>query len=96
MSSPIPVGLLCLVFLVGLICLLSVPPYAQAQPEISLGEKKVLILHSFERSMPINEVTDQGIGETLNASGIPVKNQFFEYLDLVSDRGSEYRKHHLR
>ena len=42
--------------------------------------------------MPLNLRTDRAIIETLETSGIGMRNQFFEYLDLQRNPGSEHRK----
>ena len=83
-------GLLCLVSLIILIWQLGAP--AQAQPQAPLAGKNILILHAFERTMPINEATDRGLRASLDSGGISIKNQFFEYLELVPNSGPEYRK----
>lgn len=85
-------ALACLIILVALIWLPSIPSHAQSQPQVDLSGKNVLILHAFERTTPTNEATDQGLRESLDAGGISSKNQFFEYLELVRTPGPEYRK----
>jgi PAS domain S-box-containing protein len=65
---------------------------AQAQAQVNLTVKNILILHSFERTTPANEKTDLGLRDSLDSGGIGTKNQFFEYLDLLPNPGPEYRK----
>jgi PAS domain S-box-containing protein len=90
MVKRVTFGLLCLVFLLILICPLNTP--AQAEHQTELAGKNILILHAFERTMPLNEATDRGLRASLDSGGIGTKNQFFEYLDLASMPGPEYRK----
>jgi PAS domain S-box-containing protein len=66
--------------------------HAQTQPRIPLGEKNVLVLHAFESNVPIFELTDRGLRTALDAGGVGIRNQFFEYLDLARNPGPEYRK----
>lgn len=83
------------VFFILLICgLLSrpVPTYAQTQPQNPLAGKNVLVLHAFESNVPIFELTDRGLRATLDAGGVGIRNQFFEYLDLARNPGPEYRE----
>jgi PAS domain S-box-containing protein len=83
------------VFFILLICgLLSrpVPTQAQAQPQNPLSAKNVLILHAFESNVPIFELTDRGIRAALDAGGVGIRNQFFEYLDLARNPGPEHRQ----
>ncbi len=81
------------VFFILLICgLLScpVPTHAQAQPQNPLSEKNVLILHALESNVPIFELTDRGLRAALDAGGVGIRNQFFEYLDLARNPGPEH------
>jgi PAS domain S-box-containing protein len=55
---------------------------AQTQPPDALREKNVLILHALEANMPLNVRTDRAIMASLEAGGVGLKNQFYEYLDL--------------
>jgi signal transduction histidine kinase len=64
---------------------------AVAQPQNPSGQRNILILHAFEANMPINVKTDQGLGQAFEAAGLEIKNQFFEYLDLVRNPGPEHR-----
>jgi PAS domain S-box-containing protein len=66
---------------------------AQAQPQNSLDAKNVLVLHAFESNVPVFELTDRAIRKALDAGGIGIRNQFFEYLDLARNPGAEYRAH---
>ncbi len=84
-------GLLYLIIFVT--SLLATPVHAKSQPQVDLTGKNVLVLHAFEANMPINIKTDQGLRASLDSGGIPTKNQFFEYLELVPNRGHEYREY---
>jgi PAS domain S-box-containing protein len=66
---------------------------AQTQPRNPLEGKNVLVLHAFESNIPIFELTDRGLRAALDAGGVGIRNQFFEYLDLARNPGPEYRKH---
>ena len=66
---------------------------AQAQSQNPLDGKNVLVLHAFESNVPIFELTDRGLRAALDAGGVGIRNQFFEYLDLARNPGPEYRKH---
>ena len=61
-------GLLCLVFLISLTWQLSVPVFAQAQPQNPLDRKNVLVLYSEDKAHPAHELTDQG-----DPLGLPFK-----------------------
>ena len=71
-----------LVFLIYLIWQLSTPVLAQAQPQVPPDTKNILVLHALESNMPLNVRTDRAIVAALEAGGIAMRNQFFEYLDL--------------
>ena len=78
--------------LVLLIWQLSAPAFAQSQSQAALAGKSVLVLHAYESSMPVNEVTDRGLRASLDSGGVSIRNQFFEYLDLGRNPGPEHRK----
>ena len=80
--NPALFGSLCLVLLISLTWQLSVPAHAQAQPKNPAATKNILILHALEANMPLNVRTDRAIVAALEAGGIGMRNQFFEYLDL--------------
>jgi PAS domain S-box-containing protein len=61
-------------------------------PATDLSQKNVLVLHALEANMPLNVQTDRAIIAALEAGGIGIRNQFFEYLDLQRNPGSEHRK----
>jgi PAS domain S-box-containing protein len=65
---------------------------AQTQPRNPLDGKNVLVLHAFESNVPIFELTDRGLRATLDAGGVGIRNQFFEYLDLARHPGPEHRQ----
>ena len=71
-------------------------PESQAKPEdrsnpaVDLSQKNVLVLHGLESNVPIFELTDRGIKTVLDSGGVGNRNQFFEYLDLVRNPGSEH------
>ena len=84
------------IFFILLTCgLLScpVPTRAQAQPRNPLSEKNVLILHALEANMPLNVRTDRAIMASLEAGGVGLKAQFYEYLDLHRHPGVQHRQH---
>jgi PAS domain S-box-containing protein len=91
--NPALSGSLCLVSLILLIWQLGAPTFAQSPPQVDLTGKTVLILHSFESNIPIFELTDRGLRAALDAGGVGIRNQFFEYLDLARNPSPEYRKH---
>ena len=86
------VALSGLLWLVLLMWQLTVPAFAQGQPQAALAGKNILVLHAFESSMPVNEVTDRGLRASLDSGGVNIRNQFFEYLDLARNPGPEHRK----
>jgi hypothetical protein len=55
--------------------------------EVDLSQKNVLVLHGLESNVPIFELTDRGIKTVLDSGGVGIRNQFFEYLDLVRNPG---------
>jgi PAS domain-containing protein len=60
-------------------------------PATDLSHKNVLILHGVESNAPIFELTDRGIKRVLETGGVGIRNQFFEYLDLIRNPGPEHR-----
>ncbi len=60
--------------------------------QADLAGKNVLILHSTESNMPLNVQTDRAIMRVLQAGGVGLKNQFYEYLDLHRNPGVKHRK----
>lgn len=70
----------------------AVPLQAQAPPQNPLDEKNILVLHAFDSSLPIFELTDRGLKGAMDAGGMTIRNQFFEYLDLARNPGPEHRK----
>ena len=65
---------------------------AQAQPQVDLSEKKILILHTLESSTPLSLATNRGLLDTLRPGGIPGANLFFESMDLRRNPGPEFRR----
>jgi PAS domain S-box-containing protein len=65
---------------------------AQAPPSDALSTKNVLILHALEANMPLNVRTDRAIMAPLEASGVGLKNQFYEYLDLHRHPDAKHRQ----
>ena len=63
--KPLPVGRLHLVFLILLIGQFGGPAHAQTQAQRALEAKKILILHSFESTVPVVLETDKGLLTTL-------------------------------
>ena len=66
------------------------PCSVTAQPDLT--GKNVLILHSTESNMPLNVQTDLAIMRVLQAGGVGLKNQFYEYLDLHRNPEAKHRK----
>lgn len=66
--------------------------HAQPQPQTALAAKNILVLHAFEGNAPVFLGTDKGVSDTLQSSGIPSLNQFFESLELRRNPGAEHRK----
>jgi PAS domain S-box-containing protein len=85
-------GLLFLILAMLLILGLSLPAITQSQPQSNLGTKNVLVLHALESNVPIFELTDRGLRAALDAGGVGIRNQFFEYLDLARNPDPEHRK----
>lgn len=69
------------------------PAVAQTQPQNSVSDKNVLVLHAFESNVPIFELTDRGLRVALDKGGMGIRNQFLEYLDLARNPGPEHRQH---
>ncbi|MGE5839257.1 MAG: PAS domain S-box protein [Deltaproteobacteria bacterium] len=65
---------------------------AKTRPQTPLTGKNVLILHAFESNVPIFELTDRGLRKSLDAGGVGIRNQFFEYLDLARNPAPEHRQ----
>ncbi len=65
---------------------------AQAQPPSLPAEKNILILHALEANMPLNVRTDRAIQAALEADGIGLRNQFYEFLDLQRNPGVKHRQ----
>jgi len=65
---------------------------AQTQPKVDLTGKNILILNSHENNMPLFERTEQGLSTALKSGGLPSLNQFFEFMDLRRNPGTEQRK----
>jgi len=66
--------------------------HSRGQEEAPLKDKNILVLHAFESNVPIFELTDRGIRQTLDAGGVSIRNQFFDYLDLGRNPSPEYRE----
>jgi PAS domain S-box-containing protein len=62
-----------------------------APPAADLSQKNVLILNALESNVPISESTSRGIRKVLDSGGVGVRNQFFDYLDLVRNPEPEHR-----
>jgi PAS domain S-box-containing protein len=67
--------------------------HAQPGPPNPVAGKNILVLHAFESSVPIFELTDRGLRAALDAGGVGIRNQFFEYLDLARNPVPEHRQH---
>jgi len=84
------------IFFILLICGLiwrPVPSHAQAQSLNPLTGKNVLVVHAFESNVPIFELTDRGLRAALDAGGVGIRNQFFEYLDLARNPDPQHTQH---
>jgi PAS domain S-box-containing protein len=68
------------------------PAHSQNAFKNPLKDKKVLILNAFEANIPAFEKTDHGLSVTLQSGGIPIRNQFYEHLDLRRNVDSEHHK----
>jgi two-component system sensor kinase FixL len=90
LSNLFKLRLLCLIILLASFFAGTV--HAESQPRVDLAGKNVLVLHALESNVPVFELTDRGLRSTLEAGGVPIRNQFFEYLDLARNPGPEYRK----
>jgi PAS domain S-box-containing protein len=90
--NPTFFGSWCLVFVIFLIWQFSTPALAQAQPQVDLTGKKVLVLHDLEFNVPILVATNRGLMEVLESGGISIRNQFYENLDFGRNPESEHRK----
>jgi PAS domain S-box-containing protein len=66
--------------------------HAQSQTQSEMAARTILVLHAFESNLPIFLGTDKGITETLQFGGISSVNQFFEFLELRRNPGTEHRK----
>jgi PAS domain-containing protein len=66
--------------------------FPQNQIKNPLKNKKVLILNAFEANIPAFEKTDHGLSVALQSGGIPIRNQFYEHLDLRRNVDSEHHK----
>jgi PAS domain S-box-containing protein len=72
----------CLVFLISLIWQLSVPAYAQTQPQNPLDRKNVLVLYGEDQAHPAQELTDQGIRSAFRSNTLFDVQLYNEYLDV--------------
>ncbi|MDA8139853.1 MAG: PAS domain-containing sensor histidine kinase [Desulfobacteraceae bacterium] len=68
------------------------PAFAQAQAQVDLTGKNVLVMHSGEANAPLFLKTDKGLATTLESGGISELNQFFESLNIILNPGIEYRQ----
>ena len=75
-------GLLCLVFLISLTWQLSVPVFAQTQPQNPLDRKNVLVLYGEDQAHPAQELTDQGIRSAFRSNTLFDVQLYNEYLDV--------------
>jgi len=82
------VPILAILLILGL----SIPSFAQSQPQVDLTQKNILILHTLEGSTPLSLETNRGLLDALRIGGIPGANLFFESMDLRRNPGPELRK----
>jgi PAS domain S-box-containing protein len=66
--------------------------FGQGQPRGAVGERNILILHTYESNLPLNELVDRALSATLESGGIGSRSHFFEYLDLLRNPGAEHTK----
>ena len=76
-----------LILLISELCIGPAP--AQAQPQVDLSGKNVLILHTLESSTPLTLATNRGLLDALRIGGA---NLFFESMDLRRNPDPELRK----
>ena len=87
-------GLLCLVFLMILIWLLSAPAHAQTQPQVlpAPAPKRVLLLYTYGDGLPAYQKATPAFLSVMEAGGININDLFLEYLDLQRNNNAEYRQ----
>ncbi len=66
---------------------------SQAQLQNPLERKNVLILHAHESTAPFYIRTDKALSAALESGGISIRKQFYEFLDLRRNPGTEHRRH---
>jgi PAS domain S-box-containing protein len=81
--------LFCLLLIFGL-CVGLASAQAQAQPQVDLSGKNVLVLHTLESSTPLTLATNRGL--LLDALRIGGVNLFFESMDWRRNPDPELRK----
>lgn len=66
---------------------------SQNQFENPLQHKNILVLHAHESMASIFEKNDNALSAMLASGGITHRKQFYEFLDLRRNPGTEHRKH---
>ncbi|MGD8521852.1 MAG: PAS domain-containing protein, partial [Desulfobacterales bacterium] len=69
------------------------PALSQNQFENTLQNKNVLVLHSVESTAPFSIKTDKALYAALESGGISIRKQFYEFMDLRRNPGTEHRRH---
>ena len=82
----------CLVLMISLTWQHSHSAVPQAQDQVDLSGKNVLVLHAWEANLPMSTETNKALSRVFSSGGIPAFNQSFECLDLRRNPGPEYKK----
>lgn len=84
-------GLLCLFLLIWQ---LSLPVFAQTQPQVvpASTPKRVLLLYTYGDGLPAYQKATPAFLSVMTAAGVNINDLFFEYLDLQRNDNAEYRQ----
>jgi len=87
-------GLLSPILAILLILGLSVPAFAQAQPQVlpAPAPKRVLLLYTYGDGLPAYQRATPAFLSLMTAGGISINDLFLEYLDLQRNNNVGYRK----
>jgi hypothetical protein len=69
------------------------PPFSKIQVQNQLINMKVLILHALESTTPFSIRTDKALSAALEFAGISIRKQFYEFIDLRRNPGTEHSRH---